>query len=57
MAKEAKEYTLTAQYESNGINMTIQQVVPAYDIEDANNALCNLVKLLAKGDALLVTTE
>tara|TARA_Y100000310_G_scaffold156845_1_gene156262 strand:+ start:1668 stop:1838 length:171 start_codon:yes stop_codon:yes gene_type:complete len=55
MAKESKESTLTAGFEYDGVAMTVTQVVPNYDIEDATKALVNLVKLLSQGSTISVT--
>jgi hypothetical protein len=55
MAKESKESTLTGSFEYDGVAMTVTQVVPNYDIEDATKALVNLVKLLAQGSTINVT--
>ena len=57
MAKEAKESTLTANFEYDGINMTITKVVPDYDIDDATKALAQLVQLLAKGSEIPLIAE
>lgn len=54
MAKEAKTTTVTANFEYDGIKMTLTKVVYDYEIEDGVKDISNQVKLLAKGGSINV---
>jgi hypothetical protein len=57
MAKEAKTKIVTANFEYDGISMTIQAVVYDYEIEEGVKELATQVKLLQKGGQLSVGME
>tara|TARA_A200000159_G_C7233217_1_gene301176 strand:- start:60 stop:242 length:183 start_codon:yes stop_codon:yes gene_type:complete len=57
MAKEAKTKIVTANFEYDGINMTIQAVVYDYEIEEGVKELATQVKLLQKGGQLSIGME
>ena len=57
MAKEAKTKIVTANFEYDGIGMTIQAVVYDYEIEEGVKELATQVKLLQKGGQLSVGME
>ena len=57
MAKEAKTKNVSAQFEYDGIQMTITSVIYDYEIEEGVKDLANQVKLLSKGGKLSVGME
>ena len=57
MAKEAKTKNVSAEFEYDGIQMTITSVVYDYEIEEGVKDLANQVKLLSKGGKLSVGME
>jgi len=57
MAKEAKTKIVTANFEYDGISMTIQAVVYDYEIEEGVKELATQVKLLQKGGQLSIGME
>lgn len=57
MAKEAKTKIVTANFEYDGISMTIQAVVYDYEIEEGVKDLATQVKLLQKGGQLSIGME
>tara|TARA_B100000927_G_scaffold276003_1_gene256440 strand:- start:462 stop:644 length:183 start_codon:yes stop_codon:yes gene_type:complete len=57
MAKEAKTKNVSAQFEYDGIKMTITSVIYDYEIEEGVKDLANQVKLLSKGGKLSVGME
>ena len=54
MAKEAKTTTITADFEYDGIKMTMTKVVYDYEIEEGVKEIANQVKLLAKGGEISI---
>ena len=52
MAKEAKTKTVTANFDYDGIPMTIAAVVYDYEIEEGIKDLATQIKLLAKGSKM-----
>ena len=57
MAKEAKTKTVTAQFEYDGITMTITSVIYDYEIEAGVKDLATQVKLLGKGSTMSTGME
>ena len=52
MAKESKTKTVTAQFEYDGITMTLSGVVYDYEIEAAVKDIATQIKILSKGNTL-----
>ena len=57
MAKESKTKTVTAQFEYDGIAMTLSSVVYDYEIEAGVKDIATQVKILLKGGKLSTGME